>query len=71
MKTLKLKKQKIIPGYHLVSFDVMSLFTKSPLEEAINISIKRIYDENKINTNIPKQEMKELLYLCTKNAQPP
>ena len=55
----------------MVSFDVMSLFTKSPLEETINISIKRIYDENKINTNIPKQEMKELLYLCTKNAQPP
>ena len=30
--------------------------------------IKRIYDKNEINTNILKQEMKELLYLCSKNA---
>ena len=30
--------------------------------------IKRIYDKNEINTNILKQEMKELLYLCGKNA---
>ena len=27
-----------------------------------------IYDKNEINTNIKKQEMNELLYLCTKNA---
>ena len=52
----------------MVSFDVVSLFTNVPLEETINITIKRIYDKNEIKTNIPKQEMKELLYLCTKNA---
>ena len=52
----------------MVSFDVVSLFTNDPLEETINIIIKRIYDKNEINTNIPKQDMKELLYLCTKNA---
>ena len=63
-----LKKQKIPPGYQKVSFDVVSLFTNVPLEETINIIIKRIYDKNEINTNKPKQEMKELLYLCTKNA---
>ena len=62
------KKQKISPGYQMVSFDVVSLFTNDPLEETINIIIKRIYDKNEINTNIPKQDMKELLYLCTKNA---
>ena len=27
-----------------------------------------IYDKNEINANITKQEMNELLYLCTKNA---
>ena len=43
----------------MVSFDVVSLFTNVPLEEAVNIIIKRIYDKNKINTNIPKQEMKQ------------
>ena len=52
----------------MVSFDVVSLFTNVPLEETTNILIKRIYDRNEINTNIAKQEMKELLYLCTKNA---
>ena len=35
----------------MVSFDVVSLFTNVPLEEAVNIIIKRIYDKNKINTN--------------------
>ena len=44
MKTLK--KQKIPPGYQMVSFDVVSLFTNVPLEETINIIIKRIYDKN-------------------------
>ena len=63
-----LKKQMIPPGYQMVSFEVVSLFTNVPLEETINIRIKRIYDKNEIKTNIPKQEMKELLYLCTKNA---
>ena len=63
-----LKKQKIPPGYQMVSFDVVSLFTNVPLEETINIIIKRIYHKNEISTNIPKQEMKELLYLCTINA---
>ena len=52
----------------MVSFDVVSLFINVPLEETINIIIKRTYDKNEIKTNIPKQEMKELLYLCTKNA---
>ena len=63
-----LKKQSIPPGYQMLPFDVVSLFTKVLLEETINIIIKRIFNKNKINTKIPKQEMKELLYLCTKNA---
>ena len=51
----------------MVSFDVVSLFTNVPLKQTINIIIK-IHDKNEINTNILKQKMKELLYLCTKNA---
>ena len=31
--------------------------------------IKRIYDKNEIKINIPNHEMKELLYLYTKNAR--
>ena len=59
---------RIPPGYKMVSFDVVSLFTNVPLDETIDIIIKRIYDKKEINTDIPKKEMRELLYLCTKNA---
>ena len=52
----------------MVLFDLVSPFTNVPLEETINIIIKIIHDKNEINTNIQKQEMKELLYLCTKYA---
>ena len=52
----------------MMSFDAVSLFTNVLLEETINIIIEIIYDKNEINTNIPKQEMKELLYLRTKNT---
>ena len=52
----------------MLSFDVVSLLTNVPLEETINILIEIIYDKNEINTNIPKHEMEELLYLFTKNA---
>ena len=52
----------------MVQFDVVSLFTNVPLDETIDIIIKRIYDKKEINTDIPKKEMRELLYLCTKNA---
>ena len=66
--TKMLKKMRIPPGYKMVSFDVVSLFTNVPLDETIDIIIKRIYDKKEINTDIPKKEMRELLYLCTKNA---
>ena len=55
-------------GSRKIRFDVLSLFTNVPLNETIYIIIKRIYDKKEINTDIPKKEMRELLYLCTKNA---
>ena len=56
----------IPPECKMVSFDVVSLFTSVIVDETINI-IKRIY-KKEINTDIPKKEMRKLLYLCTKNA---
>ena len=53
----------------MVSFNVTSLFTNVPLEETIEIILKGIYDNKKITTDIPKQQMKELLILYTKNVQ--
>ena len=52
----------------MVSFDVASLFTNVPLEETIEIILKRICINKGLITDIPKQEMKELLILCTKNV---
>ena len=54
--------------YKMVSFDVVSLFINVTLDETIAIIIKRIYDKKEINTDMPKKEMRELLYLCFKNT---
>ena len=45
-----------------------SLFTNVPLEETIDIILNKIYDEKKNETNIPRNIMKNLLYLCMKHA---
>ena len=65
--TKRLKKIRIPRKYKMVSFNLVSLFTKVPLDETIEIIIKCIYDKKEINTDLPKKEMRELLYLCTKN----
>ena len=64
-----IQKQKVSDGYKMVSFDMASLFANVPSEETIEIILKRIYINKEITTNIPKQEMKELLIFCTKNVQ--
>lgn len=58
-----------VPKDHsFISFDVKSLYTYVPLDFTINVILRRIYDENEIQTNIKRSEMKELLLLCTKNV---
>ena len=59
---------KVPPGYKMVSFDVTSLFSNVPLDKTTEIILKRVYEKKEIITTIPKREMKELLYLCTKNV---
>ena len=39
-----------------------------PLKETIEIILKKICVNKEITTDIPKQEMKELLILCTKSV---
>ena len=63
-----IRNAKIPKGYKMISFDVKSLFTNVPLEKTIDIIIRKIYQEKKINTNIPKEHMRTLLYLCTKHV---
>ena len=52
----------------MISFDVKSLFTNIPLNESINIILRKVYYENKTVTNIPRSILNELLFLCTKHV---
>ena len=48
-------KTKAVPhGYHLISFDVISLFMNAPLNATIDIALKHIYDNREINKNQQK-----------------
>ena len=49
-------------------FDVSSLFTSLPLEKTTGITLERIYHRKEIETILTKNEMKNLLILCTKNV---
>ena len=66
--TNKIRKQKIPKDCTVVSFDVASLFTNVPLEDKINIILRRIYEKKEIVTNIYRCEMRELLHLCMQNV---
>ena len=46
-------------GYHMVSFDVKSLFTNVPLVYTIELVLERIYNKVELVTNITRSEMKE------------
>ena len=52
----------------MVSFAVKSLFNNVPLDRTINIIFKQIYDDNELRISISRNEMKELLLLCTKKV---
>ena len=45
----------------MVSSDVVSLFQNVPLEDTINIILRKIYEMKEIVIDIPKCEMRELL----------
>ena len=49
-----LKKERIPTKYKAISFDVKSLFTNVSLDDTISIILRKIYDESKIETNIPR-----------------
>ena len=60
-----IKGQSIPNNFKLISFDVTSFFTNVPLDFTIDVILKRIYDENEVKN---KQQMIDLLLLCTKNV---
>ena len=64
---INIKNEKITENYEMVSFDVKFLFTLVPLEHTIDIITKRIFEKHEITTVFTKNEMKELLTICTRN----
>ena len=50
----------------MVSLDVESLFTCVPLDFTINLIFDKVYKESLIQTKLKRNELKQLLELCTK-----
>ena len=64
----RLKTKRIQKWFKMVLLDGKSLVTSGPFEETVDIILNKIYDEKKIETKIPQNIMKVLLYLCTKRS---
>ena len=47
-------------NYKYVSFDVVSLFPNVPLCKAVNIILKRVYQDRLTKTNLKKRSLKKL-----------
>ena len=62
-----IKNVQVPSGFHMVSFDVKSLFTNVSLEYTIGLVLEWIYNKGELVTNITRSEMKEMLLPCTKN----
>ena len=48
-------------GYRYVSFDVVSLFTNVPLKKTIETILKRVYNDQLVQTKLEKRTLKKLL----------
>ena len=57
----RLTQETIPAGYKMNSFDVQNLSKNVPLDKIIGFILRKAYDEKKIQTNIPKRVLKELL----------
>ena len=53
---------------NMVSFNVKSLFMNVSLDCTIDVILERVYENNEIFASITRNEVKEMLILCTKNA---
>ena len=57
----KVKAKEVLNVYQIVSFDVKSFFTNAPLDQTIDVVLRRIYHKHELQTSIARSEMKELL----------
>ena len=57
--TKRHREETISAGYKMIFIDVKNLFTNVPLNKTIDFILKKVYDEKKIQTNIPKRVLKK------------
>ena len=50
----------------MVSFDVVSLFTSVPLDFTIDLILEKICRDKVIKTKLKREELRNLLEICTK-----
>ena len=55
------KHKNVLNNYQMLLYDVKSLFINVPKAITIDVVVRRIYQNNEIETSITKQEMRELL----------
>ena len=68
-KFTEIIKLKSIPdNCKLVLFEVKSLFMEFPLDSTIDIILNRIYDKKELTPNIERKDMRDVIFLCTKDA---
>ena len=53
--------------FHLASFDVVSLFTNIPLNETIDIIIKKAFSDNQYYYNFNKAQLQQALSIASKD----
>ena len=63
-----IKQQKIPFNHQLIFFGVVSFFPKLPIDATTDIIILCIYEFTEIDTRITKNEMRQLILVCTKNV---
>ena len=51
-----IKNVQVPSGYHMIPFDVKSLFTNVPLEYTISLVLERIYNKGELVTNITRYQ---------------
>ena len=56
------------PDLFMASFDIDSLFTNVPLDETIDISVKKLFGRRKKFEGFTKEQFKKLLTLAVKNS---
>ena len=65
----KIRNLKVDNNHEMISFDVSNLFTNVPLDFTIDLVLKKVYNKKMIRTKLKREELKELLNLCTKELQ--